>query len=66
MWECDACGKLIAESRGGPAHDSMGYLETLLEFYLPGLDHKALSDEAFARKLAHLRYILSRDGDGKE
>jgi hypothetical protein len=48
------------ESRGGPAHDSMGYLETLLEYHLPGLDHRSLSDEAFTQKLAHLRYILKK------
>jgi len=30
----------------------------LLEFYLPGLDHRSLSDKAFAQKLAHLKYIL--------
>lgn len=46
------------ESRGGPAHDSIGYLETMLEYHLPGLDHTALSDEEFAQKVAHLRYIV--------
>jgi hypothetical protein len=33
----------------------------LLEYYLPGLDHWELSDEAFAQKLAHLRYIRERE-----
>jgi len=33
------------------------YLDTLLEYYLPGLDHTKLTDEAYAQKIAHLTYI---------
>ncbi len=50
-------GKLIEGSCGGPAHDPIGYLETLLEYFLPGLKHQELDDEAFAKKVAHLLYI---------
>jgi hypothetical protein len=32
-------------------------METILEYYLPGLQHRQLTDEAFAQKLAHLAYI---------
>jgi hypothetical protein len=59
-------GKLIAESCGGPAHDSIGYLETLLEYYLPGVNHKTLSDKAFAQKLAHLQFIRQQISEGKD
>ena len=31
-----------------------------MEYHLPGLDHRKLSDEEFARKIAHLNYILQR------
>ena len=58
-------GKLIAESRGGPGPDSAGYYETVLEHYLPNVDHRALTDEAFAMKLAHLRYLLQQGVGGK-
>ncbi len=50
-------GKLIAETGGGPGFDSIGYYETMIEYYLPGVAHRELSDEAFAQKLAHLEYI---------
>ena len=54
-------GKLIEGSCGGPTHDPVGYMETILEYHLPGLDHRRLSDEEFARKIAHLNYILQRE-----
>jgi hypothetical protein len=46
---------------GGPAHDSVGYLETLIEYYLPGVNHKEMSDEVFAQKIAHLEYIRTHE-----
>lgn len=53
-------GKLIEESCENPAHDSLEFLETVLEFYLPGIDHKSLSDEAFARKLGHVSFLIGK------
>ena len=64
-WREGKTGKLIAESRGGPGPDSAGYYETLFEHYLPGIDHRALTDEAFALKLAHLRHLLQQKVGGK-
>jgi hypothetical protein len=33
----------------------------MLEYYLPGLDHKKLSDEDFAQKIAHLAFIRKQE-----
>jgi len=35
----------------------------MLEYYLPGLDHHQLSDEAFARKIAHLVYLRKQENN---
>lgn len=43
----------------------MGYWDTMLEYYLPGVDHKALSDEEYLNKLAHLAMIRRREADNK-
>lgn len=67
-WQKGTTGKLITASRGGPAHDALGYMETLIEYHLPGVNHHEMSDAAFAQKLAHLRYILDEHteaGDGR-
>jgi len=36
----------------------------LLEYHLPGIDHKQLSDEEFAKKIANLAFI--RQSEAKE
>ena len=64
--EKGSTGKLIEGSRGGPAHDPIGFMETILEYHLPGLDHRKLSDEEFARKVAHLNYILEGERPADE
>jgi len=33
------------------------FLESELEYYMPGVDHKSLTDEEFAMKVRHLRKI---------
>jgi hypothetical protein len=39
----------------------LGYFETLLEYHLPGVNHRELTDEQFARKIAHLQYIRQEE-----
>ncbi len=41
------------------------YLETLLEYYLPGYNHRAATDEEFYKKIAHLNYIRKQEKDGQ-
>jgi len=47
---------------GGPAHGFLAYLDTLLEYHLPGLDHAKLTDGEYAQKIAHLAYIRQEEG----
>jgi len=36
-----------------------------LEYYLPGVDHKGLSDEEYLNKLAHIEVVRRRDAGGR-
>lgn len=33
----------------------------MFEYYLPGVDHRKLTDEEFAQKYAHLGYIRGQE-----
>jgi hypothetical protein len=35
----------------------------MLEYYLPGLDHHKLSDEAFASKIAQLVFLRKQENN---
>lgn len=39
----------------------MGYLETILEYYLPGFDHRNAPDDVFFSRIAHLNYIRKQE-----
>lgn len=41
--------------------DPIGYIETMLQRYLPGLDVSTLTDQQFARKYAQLKVILEKE-----
>lgn len=43
--------------------DPLGYVETMLQRYLPGLDVSELSDAAFIRKYAQLVDILEKENN---
>lgn len=46
--------------------DPIGYIETMLQRYLPGLDVSTLTDAQFARKYAQLNDILKKENKPKE
>lgn len=33
----------------------------MIEYYLPGLDHRKMSKQEFAQKIAHLEYIRKQE-----
>ena len=57
-------GKLIKETRGGPAADFLGYWKTVLKYYRVWEEGFRTDKAAMAQAIAHLRYI--RDEEAKE
>lgn len=46
--------------------DPIGYVETMLQRYLPGLDVSTLTNRQFARKYAQLQDILKQENKPKK
>lgn len=43
--------------------DPIGYLQTIIEMYAPGCNHKGLSKGQLAQKVAHIMYIREEEAN---
>lgn len=54
------------ETSGSIDDDFIGYVETMLQRYLPAVDVSKLSDKDFARKYNQLQDILKRENKNSQ